>query len=76
MPTPPIAHPPNPTGATSHERDVVQSLHRAATITPDAASRPAMLEGLALLVELIEARNRRQIFTDQFEHNQETGWAE
>ena len=76
MGTPPIEHPPNPTGATSQERGIVRRLHRAATTTPGSASRPAMLDGLSLLVDLIEARNRRQSFTDQFEQNQADGWAE
>ena len=71
-----IDHPPNPTGATSRELGVVQRLHRAGTTTEDQASRPAILEGVALLVELIESRNRRQSLTDQWDHNQAEGWAE
>ena len=69
-----IVHPPNPTGATSRELGIVQRLHRAATTTDDPGCRPAMMDGLGLLVTLIEARNRRQLLADQFEHNQETGW--
>ena len=70
------AHPPNPTGATSGELGIVRRLHRAATTTDDASIRPAMMDGLGLLVALIEARNRRQSFTDQWDHHQAEGWAE
>ena len=70
MPTPPIHHPPNPEGATTRERDIVRRLHRAATTIRDHERQPVMLEGLALLVELIEARNRRQSLTDQWDHAQ------
>lgn len=71
-----IGHPPCPTGATKPELDRLHRLHRAGTTSDDEASRPAMMDGVRLIVELIEARNRRQSFTDQWEHSQETGWAE
>ena len=54
-----IDHPPSPSNATTQERGVIHRLHRAATTTDDQASRPAILDGVALLVTLIEARNRR-----------------
>ncbi len=68
-----IVHPPNPTGATSCELGIVQRLHRAATTTDDSANRPAMMDGLDLLVDLIEARNRRQSRTDQWDYQQAEG---
>ena len=71
-----IAHPPTPTGATTRERDILQRLHRTATTSEDQLAASSMLEGLGLLVELIEARNRRQSLTDQWDHNQAEGWAE
>lgn len=76
MPTPSIRHHPSSTAATTHDRDILWRLHRAAMTIRDRERRPAMMEGLGLLVELIEARNRRQRFTDQWDPNQEAGWAE
>ncbi len=35
-----------------------------------------MVETSDPLVDLIEARNRRQSFTDSFEQNQTEGWTE
>ena len=35
-----------------------------------------MLAGVGLIVELIQARGKRQSFTDQWDHNQAEGWAE
>ena len=67
---PPIDHPPSPTNATSLERGVVHRLHRVATTTDDQASRPAIAEGVALLVALIEARSRSQSLADQRDHDQ------
>lgn len=76
MPTPPVHHPPNPTGATTHERGIVHRLHRAAMTTPDQLVASTMLDGLGLLVELIEARNRRQSRADRFEHDQSGDWSD
>ena len=59
-----IDHPPNPRGATTRELGIVQRLHRAATTSDDQGSRPAMIEGLELLLDLIEGRNRRQDFLE------------
>lgn len=67
------AHPPTPAGATSRELQAIQHLHRAATTTDDEASRPAMLAGVDLIVELIRARDRRQTFNDQWDHSQAEG---
>ena len=44
--------------------------------SPDQIAASSMLDGVGLLVELIESRAGRQSLTDQIEHNQETGWAE
>ena len=71
-----ISHPPTPTGATTRELQTISRLHRAATTTDDEASRPIMLAGVDLIVELIKARGKRQSFTDQWDHNQAEGWAE
>ena len=66
-------HPPNPHGATSRELQTIQRLHRAGTTSDDQANRPIMLEGVALLVELIRDRNKRQSLTDLWDHAQDEG---
>ena len=76
MGTSPIHHPPVPKGATKAELQTIAALHRAATTTDDKASVRPMLAGVGLIVELIQARGKRQSFTDQWDHNQTEGWAE
>ena len=62
------AHPPVPPGATTIELQTIGRLHRAATTSSDQANRPVMLDGVNLLENLIQARNKRQRFTDQWDH--------
>ncbi len=71
-----IHHPPTPRGATERELHTIERLHRAGTTSDDEASRPAMLDGVSVLVELILARDKRQSCTDQWGHVQAKGWTE
>lgn len=59
-------HPPFPVGATSRELSTVQQLHRAAEAV-DEINRRAILEGVGLLVKLIEGRGRRRAFEDAWD---------
>ena len=67
-------HPPVPRGATTRELSTIERLHRAGTTSDDEANRPVMLEGVALLVDLIEQRNQgRAFFANVDDHNEGAG---
>ena len=69
----PLVHPPTPSGATGRELTVLHRLHRAAATIHDHERRPAMIDAMALLVEVIEARERRRSFADRWDHDQSEG---
>lgn len=78
MPTPKIAHPPTPRGATTRELQTIAHLHRAATVEHEEGEmNPAageMLAGVALIVELIDQRNRGRAFHEAIDdHNEHAG---
>ena len=76
MEPPPIHHPPEPEGATERELQTISTLHREAIATPDRVVASAMLAGLGLIVELIEARGKRLDFQSQWERDRAEGSAE
>ena len=59
MGTPPIHHPPVPKGATKRELQTIAALHREATTTDDQLAGSTMLDGVGLIVELIQDRGRK-----------------
>ena len=71
-----IAHPPTPIGATKRESQTIAALHRQATMIDDQPAASTMLDGVGLIVELIQARGKRLDFESQWDHNQAERWAE
>ncbi len=69
----PTGSPPTPKGATVREQQAINLLHRAAKHTVDPEFCSDIVGGLDLIGELIEARNHRQSFTDQWDHFQAEG---
>ena len=59
MPTGPTGTPPNAHNATTRERAVLTELYRAGEHADEPGDATAIRAGVALLVELIETRNRR-----------------
>ena len=60
---------PTPRGATQREQGIIARMYRATGLGQDLG--PALAEGLALIVELIEARNKRRDFEDYYDRPQD-----